>query len=196
MAMAGSNGALDEPMVLGQEVVPRKDYISGKNLAILSMMIGLVLLGGMHQASQQPATTMAFMSARSPMQNQVANQVARSPMQKLSGCPFAVIPRGATITQAQVLLGSDTGGLVFVPDSLSVKAGDTVEFKNNAGFPHNIIFDEDSVPEGVNAEAISKEDYLNAPGETHSVKFEKAGTYGYYCQPHQGAGMKGKIIVQ
>jgi plastocyanin len=23
-----------------------------------------------------------------------------------------------------------------------------------------------------------------------------AGTYEYYCQPHQGAGMQGKVIVQ
>jgi plastocyanin len=26
-------------------------------------------------------------------------------------------------------------------------------------------------------------------------KFDVAGTYGYYCEPHQGAGMAGKIIV-
>ncbi|MDA9787947.1 plastocyanin/azurin family copper-binding protein, partial [bacterium] len=26
-------------------------------------------------------------------------------------------------------------------------------------------------------------------------KFDVAGTYGYYCEPHQGAGMQGKIIV-
>lgn len=45
-------------------------------------------------------------------------------------------------------------------------------------------------------EALGREEYLNAPGETASSKFEKAGTYEYYCEPHQGAGMKGKIIVQ
>ena len=48
---------------------------------------------------------------------------------------------------------------------------------------------------GVNADAISHEDYLNAPGESFSVKFDTAGTYGYYCEPHQGAGMAGKITV-
>jgi plastocyanin len=48
----------------------------------------------------------------------------------------------------------------------------------------------------VNVEALSHEDYLNAPGETVSSKFTTAGTYGYYCEPHQGAGMKGKIVVQ
>jgi plastocyanin len=27
-------------------------------------------------------------------------------------------------------------------------------------------------------------------------KFDTPGTYGYYCEPHQGAGMQGTIIVQ
>jgi len=110
------------------------------------------------------------------------------------GCP--VRPRTSPVARADVKLGSDSGGLVFVPDSVTIKAGETVKFVNNAGFPHNIIFDEDSVPDGVNADSLSREDYLNAPGEEYSVKFEKAGTYGYYCQPHQGAGMKGSITVQ
>lgn len=55
---------------------------------------------------------------------------------------------------------------------MTVKSGDTVTWVNNAGFPHNIVFDEDEVPGGVNADAISHEDYLNAPGEKYSVKFD------------------------
>jgi len=194
--MLGSNGAIGEPMLLGT-AVPRTGYCSGKALTILSLIVGLalaVLLGSMYVSGQGPATTMAFMNTKLAKQPLRMSPFMRP--QPLSGCPVAVVPRGSTVTQAQILLGSDTGGLVFVPDSLSVKAGETVEFKNNAGFPHNVIFDEDNVPEGVNAEALSKEDYLNAPGETHTVKFDKAGTYQYYCQPHQGAGMKGKIVVQ
>merc|ERR1711904_711921 len=113
----------------------------------------------------------------------------RSTMQ---GCPIA---RTSPVTHAQILLGSDSGGLVFVPDSISVKAGEKITYKNNAGFPHNIVFDEDNVPEGVDAGKISREDYLNAPGETYEVSFDKAGEYSYYCEPHQGAGMKGKITV-
>ena len=82
------------------------------------------------------------------------------------------------------------------PSSLTVKAGETVEFVNNKAFPHNVVFDEDAVPDGVNADAISHEDYLNGPGEKVSNKFDKAGTYEFYCEPHQGAGMQGKIVVQ
>lgn len=97
---------------------------------------------------------------------------------------------------AEVKLGADSGALVFDPASVTIKAGDSVTFKNNAGFPHNIVFDEDAVPEGVKADAISHEDYLNAPGETYTVKLTTPGEYGYYCEPHQGAGMQGKITVQ
>ena len=49
---------------------------------------------------------------------------------------------------------------------------------------------------GVNADSISREDLLNAPGEKYSVKLTTPGTYGVYCEPHQGAGMVGKVIVQ
>lgn len=49
---------------------------------------------------------------------------------------------------------------------------------------------------GANAESLSHEDYLNAPGESVSSKFTTPGEYSYYCEPHQGAGMAGKIIVQ
>lgn len=49
---------------------------------------------------------------------------------------------------------------------------------------------------GVNADALSAEDYLNSKGEVVVRKFEKAGTYEYYCEPHSGAGMKGTITVQ
>jgi plastocyanin len=103
---------------------------------------------------------------------------------------------GAAFADATVKLGSDSGALVFEPASVTIKAGESVSWVNNAGFPHNIVFDEDESPAGVNVEALSHEDYLNAPGETVSSKFTTAGTYGYYCEPHQGAGMKGKIVVQ
>ena len=79
---------------------------------------------------------------------------------------------------------------------MTIAKGESVTLVNNVGFPHNIVFDEDAVPGGVNAEALGHEEYLNAPGEKHTVKFDTAGEYSYYCEPHQGAGMVGKVIVQ
>ncbi len=34
----------------------------------------------------------------------------------------------------------------FDPPSITIKAGESVTWKNNAGFPHNVVFDEDDVP--------------------------------------------------
>ena len=76
--------------------------------------------------------------------------------QTIMGCPVAKVPaRTSGVAHASVKLGSDSGGLVFVPDSLTFKNGEAVTFTSNAGFPHNIVFDEDEVPDGVNAEALS-----------------------------------------
>ncbi|XP_009776940.1 plastocyanin A'/A'' [Nicotiana sylvestris] len=97
----------------------------------------------------------------------------------------------------EVLLGSDDGGLAFVPGNFSVSAGEKITFKNNAGFPHNVVFDEDEIPAGVDVSKISmpEEEYLNGPGETYSVTLSEKGTYTFYCAPHQGAGMVGKVTV-
>ena len=79
----------------------------------------------------------------------------------------------------EVLLGSSDGGLVFEPSDFSVSAGEKIVFKNNAGFPHNVVFDEDEIPSGVDASKISMsdEDLLNAPGETYAVTLTEKGSY-------------------
>ena len=44
-------------------------------------------------------------------------------------------------------------------------------------YPHNVIFDEEAVPSGVDAEKLSTPDQLGEEGQKHTAKFEKAGTY-------------------
>jgi len=94
-----------------------------------------------------------------------------------------------------VKMGSDSGQLVFVPSELTLCKGDTVTWTNNKGGPHNVVFDGDAVPSGVDAEALSMDDQLGDEGATYSQKFTVAGTYGYYCEPHAGAGMKAELTV-
>jgi plastocyanin len=95
-----------------------------------------------------------------------------------------------------VKMGSDNGQLVFVPDEITICKGDTVTWTNNKGGPHNVVFDEEAVPSGVDAESISMEDQLGDEGATYSQKFDVAGSYAYFCQPHRGAGMNGNLVVQ
>ena len=90
----------------------------------------------------------------------------------------------------------DGGGLAFVPSTVTIKKGESVTWVNNAAYPHNVVFDEDAVPAGVNADKLSHEDLLNGPGDSVSTKFDTPGTYEYYCEPHQGAGMQGKVVVE
>ncbi|KAK6118846.1 LOW QUALITY PROTEIN: hypothetical protein DH2020_047413 [Rehmannia glutinosa] len=96
----------------------------------------------------------------------------------------------------EVMLGGDDGSLAFIPQNLNRR--EKIVFSNNAGFPHNVVFDEDEIPAGVDASKISmsEEDLLNAKGETYAVTLTEKGTYSFYCAPHQGAGMVGKVTVK
>ena len=123
----------------------------------------------------------------------------RASLSKAAGAAAVAVAASAMLAGGamaqEVLLGANGGVLVFEPNEFTVKTGETITFKNNAGFPHNIVFDEDAVPSGVDASKISQEEYLNAPGETYSVTLTVPGTYGFYCEPHVGAGMVGKVTV-
>ena len=88
----------------------------------------------------------------------------------------------------EVKLGTDSGMLAFEPSTVTISAGDTVKFVNNKLAPHNAVFD--------GHEALSHADLAFAPGESWEETFSNAGTYDYYCEPHRGAGMVGKVIVQ
>ena len=80
------------------------------------------------------------------------------------------------------------GNLVFEPNEITISAGDTVHFINEALPPHNIIVE--------GRADLSREALLFAPGETQDVIFADAGDYSFFCGPHQGAGMTGTIHVE
>ncbi|KGG23405.1 Plastocyanin [Prochlorococcus marinus str. SS35] len=110
----------------------------------------------------------------------------------LSAC-FAlllVLAFGVASAQAktvEVKLGTDAGMLAFEPSSVTISTGDSVEFVNNKLAPHNAVFE--------GHEELSHPDLAFAPGESWQETFTEAGTYDYYCEPHRGAGMVGKVVV-
>ncbi len=114
---------------------------------------------------------------------------------------FALSATPAAADTYTIKMGSDTGQLKFVPDSLTVKPGDTVKFQMNKLAPHNAVFDATAIPgkSATLAKSLSKEKLLFSPGESYEVNIPSdapAGTYSYFCQPHRGAGMVGKILVE
>jgi plastocyanin len=112
---------------------------------------------------------------------------------------LAVSPAAAeTFT---VKMGSDSGMLMFDPANLTVHTGDTVKWVNNKLPPHNIVFDDKQIPTADKALAskLSHDQLFFSPGESYEITFGSdtpAGTYSYFCTPHRGAGMVGKITVQ
>jgi len=113
-----------------------------------------------------------------------------------AGLTLAAVNKPGFAAEAKMVkMGSDNGQLVYVPDEVTICKGDSVTWINNKGGPHNVVFDDEASPEGVNLEALSQEDYVDE-GKSFTRKFDKEGSYAYYCQPHRGAGMNGNIIVE
>jgi plastocyanin len=95
----------------------------------------------------------------------------------------------------EVKMGTDSGGLQFVPAKTQICKGDSVKWINNKGGPHNVVFDEDAIPSGVDQEKISMDEQLGEEGDTFIMVFNTPGSYDYYCEPHRGAGMNGNLVV-
>lgn len=91
-------------------------------------------------------------------------------------------------------------GLVFDPAVVTVKPGDTIHFDVGQLPPHNVIFDAAKVP-NKDADLAAKMSHKALEGAKKSFDVTipadaPAGDYTYYCLPHRGAGMVGKVVVQ
>ena len=95
----------------------------------------------------------------------------------------------------KVKMGSDSFQLAFEPRKLKAAPGDTIEFINNKMAPHNIVFKD----EPFKSLAMKSNKLLYQAGENYAITIPSdtpAGKYTFYCTPHQGAGMKGKLVVE
>lgn len=114
---------------------------------------------------------------------------------------FVLMASPAAAETYTVKMGADNGMLAFDPAKVTIKPGDTVEWVNNKVPPHNVVFDAAANPakSADLAKSLSHKQLVMTPGEKIAATFPKdaaAGEYSYYCEPHRGAGMMGKIIVQ
>jgi plastocyanin len=101
----------------------------------------------------------------------------------------------------------DLGGNRFVPARLAITIGDTVDFVNGAGGPHNVAFWGDSLPAGTRDRISQLMPDSIAPliggllfeeEQTWTMAFTGVppGRYAYYCLPHVAGGMVGEIQVR
>ena len=106
-----------------------------------------------------------------------------------------VLAQGKTV---EITMKNDPKG-VFVPATVNIGVGDTVNWTNPGLITHTVTFDP--------AQAANKEDVVLPPGvapfassdmeedATFSHTFTVKGTYKYVCKYHEAMGMVGTVIV-
>ena len=111
------------------------------------------------------------------------------------------VPDDATVVDMQAV--------AFAPEAVTVSKGDTVAFVHAGGEAHNVVAYADEIPEGApewnsagaDSEAAATEAWeagrgAVVSGQAYVRTFETVGEHGYYCTPHEMAGMVGTVIVE
>jgi plastocyanin len=101
-----------------------------------------------------------------------------------------------------------TDELTFEPKQIRISVGTEVTWTTTGNVGHTVTAYEDRIPEGAtyfasggfDSQQAAEDGYSNGDGnvpagESYSHTFETAGTYEYYCIPHEMNGMVGTIEV-
>jgi len=115
----------------------------------------------------------------------------------LAACGLSGPAHGPASTTAGATVTMGFGS--FEPETIHVKAGQTVEFRNTAVITHSVTDDsklaEDAkdAAEPAGATAFNSGDI--APGQIFTQTFTQPGTYTYFCTHHEDDGMVATDIV-
>ncbi|HSE27590.1 MAG TPA: plastocyanin/azurin family copper-binding protein [Gemmatimonadales bacterium] len=121
--------------------------------------------------------------------------------------PAAETPAPATTgTTHDVNMVLEGTSYKYVPNELTIKAGDVIRFHNVSGGPHNVDFWADSIPAGaaavLNTAMPDRMGELSGPllveaNAVYTISFAgaPAGEYKFYCLPHLAMGMTGKLTI-
>jgi plastocyanin len=89
---------------------------------------------------------------------------------------------------------------MYQPDSIIIRAGETVEWVNTGDVSHSVVDDPtkankpDDVTLPADVPTFSSGNVL--PGGKYRHTFLTPGTYRYFCMSHEVDGMIGEVIVQ
>ena len=89
--------------------------------------------------------------------------------------------------------------LRFAPSEITIKTGDTVEWRNTGSVRHTVTADPGRAPGSKNialpAGAETFDSGWMKGGQVFRYTFSEPGVYRYICLPHEGARMFGTVIV-
>jgi plastocyanin len=90
-------------------------------------------------------------------------------------------------------------GGIYDPETLTVRVGTTVQWKNDGQQVHDATDRRDAaLRAGDVAHPLRAKPFDSGfmqPGQTFSYTFMVPGTYKYICVPHEFGGMTGEVIV-
>ena len=96
----------------------------------------------------------------------------------------------------EIHMASDVGKMHFVPDTVTIKKGDTVKWVND-----DVKKQFHTVTSGKVVGSSGKPDKLFdskmiPPGKSFQRVFSDVGEFEYYCMPHVPMKMFGKVVVK
>jgi plastocyanin len=97
---------------------------------------------------------------------------------------------GAAATPAAAAPSVAIKAFQFMPDTITVDAGQTITWSNGDATVHSVTAGTRKQPD---RDAFDGD---LARGETFSHTFDQPGTYAYYCDRHNGPGMTSKVVVK
>jgi plastocyanin len=118
----------------------------------------------------------------------------------VAAASFLIVGAGTTRAEdPAVIVKMNDMPTAFEPKEVTIRVGETVEWKNVGNSVHHASSDpsmamkpgDASTPPGAKA---FDSGFLR-PGDTYSFKFSEPGVYNYVCAPHETSGMTGKITV-
>lgn len=111
---------------------------------------------------------------------------------------FLVAATSAFAAPAATVKMSDTPPK-FLPEKVSIKAGQTVEWINSAATLHSVDADPSMVQNAKDVVlppgAKPFDSGFMQPGAKFDYTFKTPGVYKYTCVPHEADGMKGEVDV-
>ena len=89
--------------------------------------------------------------------------------------------------------------LRFAPTEITIKTGDTVEWRNTGSVRHTVTADPGRAPGSKNIALPAGAETFDSGwvkgGQSFRYTFSEPGVYRYICLPHEGARMFGTVIV-
>lgn len=168
-------------------------YAIASLLAVSSIALPVALLG----AGCQSTTT----STNDQNTNSAATETTVTKTNDVTAPATVTVPVDETessVTETDTTATSQTVtvstvGNTFSPATVTIAAGDSVEF--NLGATHNVVEVAQDTWEASTSGALFG-GFSVGFGGTETVIFDEPGTYYYVCEPHVALGMKGTIIVE